>query len=344
MSETMQTLRLFGQLVILVWMLSLTCHAHEWHFHADEETDQAKAKNVKQDDQAEKPPIAVHFEKFDGVKVRWNASTLFVESNGLPDHDMMIGIRSWQQQVPTPQSFTGNNAWQIPLKPRLAKSPISAKTNLYRGAIALAVNGVPIFNALNNRGDDAHLAGELDQWGGHCGRGDDYHYHMAPVHLEAVVGKGNPIAFALDGYPIYGLVEADGTPVGKLDEFNGQFDADGNYHYHATKTYPYINGGMRGVVDVRGDQVEPQPRDSPIRPAYRPLRGATITGFERSERQSVLTYTIRGQKGTVAYGPDGPSKWKFIYTEPGKQPRTETYERQSHPDERGGRRPPPRRR
>ena len=46
------------------------------------------------------------------------------------------------------------------------------------GAIALAVNGMPIFNALNNRGDDAYLAGELDDWGGHAGRADDYHYHM----------------------------------------------------------------------------------------------------------------------------------------------------------------------
>jgi hypothetical protein len=38
------------------------------------------------------------------------------------------------------------------------------------------------------------LAGELDEYGGHCGRADDYHYHIGPVHLEKIVGKGNPIS------------------------------------------------------------------------------------------------------------------------------------------------------
>ena len=60
---------------------------------------------------------------------------------------------------------------------------------------------MPIFNPLNNRGDDAYLFGELDNFGGHCGRADDYHYHLAPVHLEKTIGKGLPIAYALDGYP-----------------------------------------------------------------------------------------------------------------------------------------------
>ena len=302
-----------------------------------------QAKGAESNDTS-KPDIAQYFEKFTGVKTRWNADTLFVESNGLPNHDMMVGIRSWQQQVPLPQSFTGGNAWQIPLEPKLSKQPVSAKDNLFRGAIALAVNGVPIFNALNNRGEDAFLAGELDKWGGHCGRGDDYHYHAAPVHLEKIVGKGNPIAFALDGFPIYGLTEADGSPVGKLDEYNGQFDRDGNYHYHATKTYPYINGGMRGVVTIRGDQIEPQPRDSPVRPAMRPLRGATITKFERTADRFALSYALRGQSGSVAYSPLGKNSWTFTYTEPGRKPRTETYQRRERPNNPGVRRPPPPRR
>ena len=68
------------------------------------------------------------------------------------------------------------------------------------------MNGVPIFNAPNNRGEDAFLIGELDDWGGHAGRADDYHYHAAPLHLQEIVGDAAPIAYALDGYPIYGLV------------------------------------------------------------------------------------------------------------------------------------------
>ncbi len=374
-------MKLLARLVAIVILLTgapVCTSAHEWHSHAHghshtdghshkhhsrddkqpitalKNVDSRKAKTLntqpvfalavpaKEKKVEDKPDIARSFEKFKGVKLRWNSDTLFVESNGLPDHNMMVGIRSWQQQVPLPQPFTGSNAWQIPLKPQLARKPVSAKTSLYRGAIALAVNGVPIFNALNNRGEDAYLAGELDQWGGHCGRGDDYHYHMAPVHLEKIVGKGNPIAFALDGFPIYGLTEADGSPVGKLDAYNGQFDEQGRYHYHATKTYPYINGGMRGVVTIRGDQIEPQPRDAPVRPALRPLRGATIKGFSSERNKSVLTYSVRSQVGSVTYWPVGQNSWKFIYAEPGGRTRTETYQRRQRPGPPGnGQQPPP---
>ncbi len=147
---------------------------------------------------ADAPPIAQAFEPFAKLKAityRWDERCFFVESGGLPDHPMMVGIRAWQQQVPLPQRYTGSNAWQIPLHPVPAAQPASAKNRFLRGAVALAVNGVPIFNPLNNRGDDANLFGELDQYGGHCGRGDDYHYHLAPVHLEKQVGKGNVIGY-----------------------------------------------------------------------------------------------------------------------------------------------------
>lgn len=263
----------------------------------------------------------------DTVKVKQSGQYLFIESNGLPSHNMMVGITSWQQQVPISQPFTGTNAWRIPLNPQLSDTPISAKNNLFRGAIAIAVNGVPIFNALNNRGEDALLADELDQWGGHCGRGDDYHYHIAPIHLEAQAGKGNPIAYALDGFPIYGYTNADGSAVGELDEYNGQFDEQGNYHYHATKTYPYINGGMRGVVTVRNDQIDPQPKDSPVRPALKPLRGATITGFEQTDNRSILTYKTSRGTGTVAYFEDTNGEFVFTYTKPSGASSTERYTR-----------------
>lgn len=50
------------------------------------------------------------------VKTRWDDNWFYVESKGIPDHIMMKGITSWQQQVPLPQCCVGNNAWQIPLK------------------------------------------------------------------------------------------------------------------------------------------------------------------------------------------------------------------------------------
>ena len=224
----------------------------------------------------------------DRVKVFKNSKYYLVESDGLPDHGMMVGIRSWQQQIPTPQPYAGTNSWPIPIKPVISKNPISAKNHFLRGAIALAVNGVPIFNALNNRGEDAFLAGELDEWGGHCGRADDYHYHIAPFHLQEVIGTKAPIAYALDGFPIYGEKEADGKKVIGLDEFNGHFDSKKNYHYHGTKAFPYINGGFKGVVTELDGQVSPQAATKGFRPAGTPLRGAAITSFSKVNTDSYL--------------------------------------------------------
>lgn len=124
---------------------------------------------------------------------------------------------------------------------------------------------------------------------------------------------------------------SDGSAVGELDQFNGQFDDQGQYHYHATKKYPYINGGMRGVVTIRGDQIEPQPKDSPIRPALQPLRGATITEFKTTEQQSTLTYRIQGRTGT--YSPIQTGAWKFTYKEPNGRTRTEKYQRRARDDQ-----------
>ena len=236
------------------------------------------------------------------VKVLRSGNYYLVESNGIPDHQMMVGIKSWQQQIPTVQPYSGANAWSIPIKPVLAANPMSAKTHFLRGAIAIAVNGVPIFNALNNRGDDALLAGELDGWGGHCGRADDYHYHIAPMHLQSIVGKKAPIAYALDGFPIYGEAEVDGKKVIGLDEFNGHFDAKKNYHYHGTKTYPYINGGFKGEVKEIEGQVDPQSLTKAFRPAGAPLRGAVITGLTRIDSNSFdLKYQLSGIESHIKY-------------------------------------------
>lgn len=287
-----------------------------------------------------RPEIANSFDPFvktKAITTHWDADWFFVESKGIPDHPMMVGIKSWQQQVPIPQDYTGDNAWRIPLHPVPAKTPTSTNGKFLRGAIALAVNGVPIFNPLNNRGDDALKFGELDEYGGHCGRADDYHYHVAPLQLQKVVGKSAPIAYALDGYPIYGYDEPDGSTVKGLDAFNGHADAGGQYHYHATKDYPYLNGGFHGEVVERDGQVDPQPRAHPIRPALPPLRGATVTGFTETKLGSYrLTYEIAGKEGTVAYArsADGSATFEFVDTAGHRS--SETYrgeQRRSEPRE-----------
>ncbi len=262
----------------------------------------------------------------DTVAAFTSGEVWMVECNSLPTHPMMVGITNWQQQVPIPQDYTGDNAWRFPITPELADEPISARTGLFRGAIALAVNGVPIFNALNNRGDDAFLAGELDEFGGHCGRADDYHYHTAPLHLQEAVGEGNPIAYALDGFAIYGSTEPDGRPVEDLDEYNGHVGAEGTYHYHGTSSYPYINGGLVGVVQAT-DQVEPQPTTPAIRNAGEPLPGATITSFEDLGDNSYrLEFEMDGAIGSTDYTVTDTTV-DFVFTTPDGQVTTETYSR-----------------
>lgn len=247
-------------------------------------------------------------------KVRWDNDFVYIESNGLPQHGMMTGITAWQQQVPLPQTYRGENAWRIPLKPVPAREPRMIRNQFLRGAVALAVNGIPIFNPQNNRGEVSAEIGELDKWGGHCGRADDYHYHVVPLHLEALVGKGQPLAYALDGYPIYGLREGDGRQPLGLDALNGHHAEDLGYHYHASEKYPYVNGGFHGVVEERDGQVDPQPSARPVRPSLTAMRGAAITGFEESgQRKFRVDYTLSGEKRSVLYelGADGNVEFEF---------------------------------
>jgi hypothetical protein len=273
--------------------------------HLIEDADYQAMKKKSSAQTGAAPKTAEPFLKFpDAVLVDWDEKYLYVGSDGLPDHPLMIGITAWQQQVPLPQCYYGGNAWPIPLHPIPSTNGMSAKTNFFRGAIAVAANGIPIFNPIKNDGrTDTYLAGELDQYGGHCGRADDYHYHVAPWHLAERLGPSLPLAYALDGYPIYGMSEPDGGSVARLDSFQGHTNGLGEYHYHASKSYPYINGGFHGEVSVQGGGVEPQPNATPVRQATAPLPGAKITGFEMSadKKKYQLEYVQNGKKGSVSY-------------------------------------------
>jgi hypothetical protein len=133
--------------------------------------------------------------------------------------------------------------------------------------------------------------------------------------------------YALDGFRLYGLDEPDGTPVTGLDEFNGHADGAGSYHYHSTRTYPYINGGLRGVIQVRDDQVDPQPAAAPVRPPLQPLRGAVITGFKAIAANAFsLEYRVNERLFTLNYGFSG-STYTFEFVDSSGSKRTETYRR-----------------
>lgn len=264
---------------------------------------------------ADRPAQVAAFEVFaPQVKLRWDEKFLYVESNGLPTHNMMVGITSWQQQVPLPQMYVGDNAWRIPLHPVPAKEPQIIEGHFLRGAIAVAANGIPIFNPQNNRGEVSAEIGELDQWGGHCGRADDYHYHIAPLHLQRFLGKGKPIAWALDGYPVYGLTEPDGSSVGKLDKCHGHETAALGYHYHAATRRPYLQSAFHGeVVEVQG-QVEPQPRAQGVREDQAPLRGAAVTAFASTGTNCYkLDYTVNGDKRSISYQINADGTYPFVF-------------------------------
>jgi phosphatidylethanolamine-binding protein (PEBP) family uncharacterized protein len=272
------------------------------------------------------PQTAKAFQPFTKLDLRADGEFLYVGSNGLPDHTMMVGITAWQQQVPLPQPYFEDNAWRIPLKPVPAKEPAMIKGRFLRGAIALAVNGIPIFNPQNNRGEVSYEIGELDQWGGHCGRADDYHYHIAPLHLQAQVGKGMPVAYALDGYPIYGLTEPDGSPVANLDKCHGHEDAKIGYHYHASNKYPYVFGGFHGEVVEAGEQVDPQPRAQGVREALQALRGAKITAFESTGKDSYkLSYEVNGDQRSVSYSIKADGTYPFEFDNGSEGKATEVY-------------------
>ena len=274
------------------------------------------------------------------VRTHWDGKNFFVESDGMAAHPMMTGITAWQQQVPLPQNYFGDNAWQFPLYPVPAAQPQTIKNNFLRGAIAIAVNGIPIFNPQNNRGEISAEIGELDKFGGHAGRADDYHYHAAPLHLQQYVGAGNPIAFALDGYPIYGLTEPDGSAPKNLDAFDGHTTPELGYHYHASTHYPYVNGGFHGEVTEREGQVDPQPRTQPVRPATTPLRGAVITDFktEADGKSYTLTYTLGSQPVRLHYGAKAGAV-RFDFTDASGQTTTKYYQTHLRPEQ--GQNPPP---
>lgn len=294
---------------------------------------------------ATKPAIADSFEPFaqkGTLKHRQDEKFFYVESNSMPDHKMMVGITAWQQQVPIPQPYFGNNAWRIPLEPVVAKKPLSAKSHFFRGAIALAANGIPIFNPIKNDGKtDTLIAGELDEFGGHCGRADDYHYHIAPIHLQEMVGKDKPVAYALDGYAIYGYNEPDGSPVKGLDEFNGHSTPGLGYHYHATKGYPYLNGGFHGEVKEIDGQVDPQPRAGGVREALPPLRGAKITGFESTnDKRFSIKVEVGRETRFVNYLLNDDGSVKFDFVDGNGKVKTETYSPRQRGPGGGGDRPP----
>ena len=264
------------------------------------------------------------FEAFDGVSTSSDSDYFYISSNGIPSHNMMEGITNWQQQFPINQEYNGTNSWSIPINPEFSENPLSSESNFMKGAMAIAINGIPIFNALNNRGEDANLIGELDKWGGHCGKADDYHYHLPPTHLSDIVGADNPIAYSLDGFPLFGKTND------ALDENLGLLNKNGSYSYFTVESFPYFISKMKGKITTSGlapeNQIIPQAQSKGIRPALTPLKGAEITKFlTTSENSYQLIYSLNNQEYTIEYLWDNTGHYFVTFTDPDGTFKTETY-------------------
>lgn len=256
----------------------------------------------------------------------------YVESQGIPTtHQMMVGIsnRGWQRQVPIPQCYIGTNAWPIPLNPVMTTNPIPVDSiHFTRGAIAVAVNGVPIFNVHTNTGVDSYLDGQLDSFGGHCGRADDYHYHTAPLHLYNYTKSTLPIAYALDGFAVYGNIEPDGSAMLPLDANHGHTGSNGIYHYHGTTNAPYMIAKMAGqVTEDATHQLIPQAAAKGVRPALTPLNGALITGCKSNATKNgyTVTYTINGLTDSIVYSWNTTGTYTFKFYTNGNLDSTKIY-------------------
>ncbi|NJK38828.1 MAG: aminotransferase class V-fold PLP-dependent enzyme [Oscillatoriales cyanobacterium RM2_1_1] len=176
---------------------------------------------------------------------------------------------------------------------------------------------------------------ELDQCGGHAGQGEDYHYHYAPICLMDDHNPELPIAFGLDGSPIYygeggdeyyGRGRYSGLsylPDKALDECNALQLPDGGFVHFTTKTPPYVVGCHHGFFDSKL-QIEPRPFDALAQRTASPLGGSygepvstLITDFEEIEdgeyRLTFNSLTTSGVTSSILYRQTSEDCWVFEY-------------------------------
>ena len=199
--------------------------------------------------------LSTMYELFYGAEVALEGDMVVIRTDDLPDHQSPYFQSSHPQYVDPPAGMIRNPGeilaqditLRVPLNPVMASG---SDTGL--GPIGVAVNGVVIFNqyaAGFQPLDDEILT--FDQYNGHPAPPmGAYHYHVEPAWLTrnddaALVGV------LLDGFPVYGPRDSDGSMPQGLDICHGHMGAtpefpEGIYHYHTTSEPPYISGCFRG--------------------------------------------------------------------------------------------------
>ncbi|MDP5220910.1 YHYH protein [Ruegeria sp. 2205SS24-7] len=252
----------------------------------------------------------------DSVTVNCTDDHAIISSDIYPDHELMTGIVGTNEQVPVPAEYSA----PIQLEPELGNAPLTRDA-----ALGVAVNGVPIYDytaagemteadlAHHQAQHDTYQTGQLDICGGHAGRGDDYHYHMAPTCMIEQMSNRGPaaiIGWAFDGYPIYGDTNPDGSEIaeGDLDVCNGQPDETFGYRYHTSPDAPYIVQCLIGQVA----EFDRLPRVLPLQDAAgravspgRPPRGGVdkLVFTQNEDGSRSMDYAYRGESYYIRYAP-----------------------------------------
>ncbi|MBB5720466.1 hypothetical protein FHS72_000070 [Loktanella ponticola] len=256
----------------------------------------------------------------DSVTVTCTETDAIIQSLTYPDHELMTGITGTNEQVPVPADY----AAPINLTPTLGGTPLTRDA-----ALGVAVNGVPIYDYTGggemSQADLAHhqaqhdtlQTGQLDVCGGHAGRGDDYHYHVAPTCMMEAMDNAdeNPIiGWAFDGFPIYGDANPDGTPIAAdtLDVCNGQLDEEFGYRYHTSPDAPYIVQCLMGEIA----NFDSLPRVRPLEaeagggaaPGTPPRGGVENLVFSQgNDGTRSMDYTYQGDDYFIRYKPSETS-------------------------------------
>jgi YHYH protein len=211
-------------------------------------------------DETAKPTVNGHVRWPGKISVKVEGSKLVITGNGLPkgattgifpispSDDAYAYDRNPNSILSQTLSVT------LPAKPKVA-----AKAScLPMGAIGVAVDGVAIFNALDDANRDAVAHEIQDSCNGHPQMSGIYHYHSIPTCLTGTTVKSQEelVGYAFDGFPIFGPRDSNGKLLtdADLDACHGHVGwvtLRGKrvriYHYNATLEYPYTLGCFKGT-------------------------------------------------------------------------------------------------
>ncbi|MBQ4830541.1 YHYH protein [Alteromonas sp. MMG017] len=141
----------------------------------------------------------------------------------------------------------------IPVTPVPLSNPDSIGADL-----GVSLNGVVIAGpAPVSQILAANTIAAFDDCGGHVNPAEGYHYHASLGCSEVVTSideHANLMGYALDGYGIYGMLNANGEEDYDLDECRGHEDDTRGYHYHAASAAENMfigcYQGAQGSIEV----------------------------------------------------------------------------------------------